>query len=94
MKRHRKFRRAARLLVLASLGTPFTGMAAFADSVPESIRIQERAERAYESSPVVPIDRANAHHRDFQKDDEQGTGDLPATNLPAPRATDQHGSNK
>lgn len=38
---------------------------AVADIVPESVRIQQNAKRAYFQKPVVPIDRGNAHHRDL-----------------------------
>jgi hypothetical protein len=52
-----------------------------ADSVPESIRIQQQAEKAYASAPVRPIERGNAHHRDFGKE-EQGGDDLPLQTPP------------
>jgi hypothetical protein len=50
------------------LAAPLPECLALADSVPESIRIQQKAEKAYETAPVVPIDRQNAHHRDVSKD--------------------------
>ncbi|MBS0235001.1 MAG: hypothetical protein JSR99_16150 [Proteobacteria bacterium] len=60
------------LFPIVGLGIPATATIAFADSVPESIRIQQQAEKAYEAAPVVPIERGNAHHRDLQKDEEGG----------------------
>jgi len=41
---------------------------AVADTLPESLRIQQNAQKAYSRKPVVPINRGNAHHRDFDKD--------------------------
>jgi hypothetical protein len=60
--------RVTLLLALAALVAPLPEYLARADSVPESIRIQQKAEKAYETAPVVPIDRQNAHRRDFSKD--------------------------
>jgi hypothetical protein len=34
------------------------------NDVPESLRIEQKALKAYSAQPVVPIDRGNAHHRD------------------------------
>ncbi len=95
MQHHPRFRRAFFLAGIAGPGLAATAVVAFADSVPESIRIQERAEKAYESAPVVPIDRGNAHHRDSSKDDEQGGGDqyVPQSTEPPPAKSEQHGSN-
>lgn len=39
-----------------------------ADIVPESLRIQENAKKAYSRKPVVPINRGNAHRRDLGRD--------------------------
>jgi hypothetical protein len=50
------------VLTLASGAACFP---AIADIVPESVRIQQNAKRAYFQKPVVPIDRGNAHHRDL-----------------------------
>ncbi len=36
-----------------------------ADIVPESLRIQQNAKKAYSRKPVVPINRGNAHRRDL-----------------------------
>jgi len=38
---------------------------AVADIVPESVRIQQNAKKAYSQKPVVPINRGNAHRRDL-----------------------------
>jgi hypothetical protein len=75
MQHYRKDRRGRGFLLLTAAGLGFSAVAtlALADSTPESIRIQERAEKAYETAPVVPIDRGNAHHRDSEKDDGAGT---------------------
>jgi hypothetical protein len=72
MPRLCEFKRHGLAVMIAAMGIPSVAGPLFADSVPESIRIQERAEKAYESHPVVPIDRGNAHHRDGGKD--EGTG--------------------
>ena len=60
--------RVTLLLAFIVLAAPLPECLALADSVPESIRIQQKAEKAYETAPVVPIDRQNAHHRDVSKD--------------------------
>jgi hypothetical protein len=68
MLRYRKPSRIALLPVLIGLGAALPGNIAFADSVPESIRIQQKAEKAYEAAPVAPIERQNAHHRELSRD--------------------------
>ncbi len=74
MLHDREFNRRFVILTVAAMGLPLMAGSVLADSVPESIRIQQRAEKAYESHPVVPIERGNAHHRDSGKDDSDGTG--------------------
>jgi len=66
------------LFGFVGLGAWQSAYPAFADSVPESIRIQQKAEKEYETKPVVPIDRQNAHRRDLSKD--------------APASGEQHGT--
>ncbi len=93
MRCHRIFQRGCLLLAAAGLGIPSIATLAVADSVPESIRIQEKAEKAYERAPVVPIERGNAHHRD-SKDEGDGAGNTPEP--PArgtPQGTERHNSN-
>ncbi len=80
-------------IVIAGLGIPAIAGAARADSVPESIRIQQKAEKAYESAPVVPIERGNAHHREGQKD-EQGGDDVPPVTPVAPPRSERRDSNR
>ncbi len=80
--RYGGFARMTLLLALICLGAQQSARPAFADSVPESIRIQQKAEKAYETAPVVPIDRQNAHRRDLSKDapaseDQRGQPVLP-----------------
>jgi hypothetical protein len=81
MVHYREFNRRFLMLTVAATGLPLIAGPVFADSVPESIRIQQQAEKAYESHPVVPIERGNAHHRDSGKDDSDGTG---GTYIPPP----------
>lgn len=69
-------------LLLAFAGGPSPGYLALADSVPESIRIQQKAEKAYETAPVVPIDRQNAHRRDLSKDAPASGDQQVAPSLP------------
>ena len=58
-------RRSAILtLLLFTLGIAWDFGPAGADPIPESLRIQREAEKAYQQNRVVPIDRPNAHHRD------------------------------
>lgn len=58
-------RRSAILtLLLFILGIAWDFGPAGADPIPESLRIQREAEKAYQQNRVVPIDRPNAHHRD------------------------------
>lgn len=97
MQRHRNFYRGRVPLALVALAIPAAGTVAFADSVPESIRIQEQAEKAYKSAPVVPIERGNAHHRDVGKDGGEGDeGGAYSAPMPAesPPAAKPHNSNK
>jgi hypothetical protein len=85
MHRQHNFRRDCLAIAVAGLGTTACAWAAVADSVPESIRIQQKAEKAYESAPVVPIERGNAHHRDSQKDEMGGDDVQPITHVDPPR---------
>ncbi len=96
MQRHRNFYRGRVPLALVALAIPAAGTITFADSVPESIRIQEQAEKAYKSAPVVPIERGNAHHRDVGKDGEGDEGGAYSAPMPAepPPAAKPHNSNK
>lgn len=95
MQHYRKVRRGCLLLTIAAMASPGMGCLAFADSVPESIRIQEKAEKAYESAPVVPIERGNAHHRDVKDDGEGGDGGVGGYEaLPAQQPTDAKHHNK
>jgi len=96
MQRYRKVRRGCVLLTVGALAIPAIGGLAFADSVPESIRIQEKAEKAYESAPVVPIERGNAHHRDLKDEDggDGGTGGSEALPPPEPPAAKHNKTNK
>ena len=95
-QRHRKFQGGRVLVTIAALGISCTGTLAFADSVPESIRIQERAEKAYAATPVVPIERGNAHHRDFQKDEGDGgaSGGYESVNPSQPPTAERHSTKK
>jgi hypothetical protein len=52
---------------------------ALADSVPESNRLQQKAQEQYTADPVEPIARGNAHHRDNIKDEPA----VPQSALPA-----------
>ncbi len=81
MRHHRELQLAYLLLPIVGLGIPAMATIALADSVPESIRIQEKAEKAYEVAPVVPIERGNAHHRELLNDDQGGGGEF----LPPPQ---------
>lgn len=95
MQRYRKVCSGCLLLTIAALASPAMGRLAFADSVPESIRIQEKAEKAYESAPVVPIERGNAHHRDVKDDGEGGDGGTGGYEaLPPQEPTDAKHHNK
>lgn len=97
MQRYRKFRRGCLLLMIAGSAIPSVGTFAFADSVPESIRIQQQAEKAYQTAPVVPIERGNAHHREIMKDDGSDSGGVggyePVPETPPP-AAQHHNSTK
>ena len=60
---------ATSMVLLASVIVP-SMLAASApalarDDVPESLRIEQQAEKAYSKKPVVPIERGNAHHRNL-----------------------------
>jgi hypothetical protein len=66
--RYRTLARVTLLFGFVGFGVEQSAYPAFADSVPESIRIQQQAEKAYETAPVKPIERQNAHHRDQSKD--------------------------
>lgn len=97
MQRYRKLRRGCLLLTVGASAIPAIGGLAFADSVPESIRIQEKAEKAYESAPVVPIERGNAHHRDLKDGGEGGdggAGGYEALPPPEPQAPKHNNTNK
>lgn len=65
---------ATSIVLLASVITPCVVMvsapALARDDLPESLRIEQQAEKDYSKKPVVPIDRGNAHHRNLG-----GTGD-------------------
>jgi hypothetical protein len=96
MQRYRKVRRGCLQLMIAALASLGIGSLAYADSVPESIRLQEKAEKAYEAAPVVPIERGNAHHRDLKDGGEGGDGGaagyeaLPPPEPPAAKHNDQN----
>lgn len=61
------------------------------DDVPESLRLEQEAEKAYSKKPVVPINRGNAHHRnlgqpsddDIPVDTTPDSGDSDTAPLPA-----------
>ena len=93
MQHHRKLTKGWSLVVATGFALPSVMTVAVADSVPESIRLQEKAEKAYESAPVRPIDRGNAHHRDVKDESgaEDGTMTMPP---PVPMATDRHDMNR
>jgi len=69
-------------LVVAFAGLGTLSAFAYADWVPESIRIQKAAEKSYQTTPVVPIDRPNSHHREFLKDGPAGYQLGPAPPIP------------
>jgi hypothetical protein len=46
------------------------------DDIPESLRIEQQTEKAYNQKPVVPIERGNAHHRNLGGGGDMG---VPAT---------------
>lgn len=55
------------------------------NAVPESIRLQQQAEKAYSTQPVVPIDRPNAHHRNLSGEDgiePSGSDQMPPQDRP------------
>ena len=70
---------------------------AVADDVPESLRIERNALKAYSQKPVVPIDRGNAHHRDTGSagsDDvsrDRGPTELPNATVPSPAQSQTRG---
>jgi hypothetical protein len=49
------------------------------DDLPESLRIEQQAEKDYAKKPVVPIDRGNAHHRNLGG---SGNDELPPADIP------------
>lgn len=58
-------------------------ISAFADDVPESLRIEQKALKDYSQKPVVPIDRGNAHHRGSGSGEDGTSPDkLPDPTLP------------
>ena len=68
------------------LGITIAGMTAHADWEPESLRLQRQTEKAYRTAPVVPIDRPNAHRRDYLRDgpagNQLGPSPIPGSTLP------------
>lgn len=79
-ERYRNQVRIAFLIAFVELGA--TRELAYADWVPESIRIQKEAEKSYQTEPVVPIDRPNSHHREFLRDGPAGYQLGPAPPIP------------
>lgn len=67
---------------VAILGLGAFSMIAYGDAEPESVRIQKEAEKSYKTTPVVPIDRPNSHHREFLKDGPVGYQLGPAPPIP------------
>ena len=55
---------ASLIFAVLTLSTAALSIPAAADDVPESLRLEQKAKKAYTQKPVVPIDRGNAHHRD------------------------------
>lgn len=55
---------ASLTFAILTLASAAASIPAVADDVPESLRIEQKAKKAYAQRPVVPIDRGNAHHRD------------------------------
>jgi hypothetical protein len=74
------------LVAIFGLGAFGVFAYAYADWLPESIRIQKEAEKSYQTTPVVPIDRPNSHHREFLKDGPAGYQLGPAPPLPGTSA--------
>lgn len=70
---------------------------AVADDVPESLRIEQNALKAYSRKPVIPIDRGNAHHRELggSGSDEASPDlrprELPNATMPSPAQSDPKG---
>jgi hypothetical protein len=80
----------ARVLTFALvvMALPLISVPVRADDVPESLRLERQAEKAYGQSPVVPIDRPNAHHRNLGADDPTDPADdLPVAPDEAPTPT-------
>ena len=73
-------------ILIAVLGMGTLGVLAYADWEPESLRIQRETEKSYRTKPVVPIDRPNAHHRDYLRDgpagNQLGPSPIPGSTLP------------
>jgi hypothetical protein len=67
MARHR-LAFAIGFIAIVPLSLAAVSVAAIADNVPESLRIEQKAKKAYSEKPVVPIERGNAHHRDIGGD--------------------------
>ncbi|RUO99974.1 hypothetical protein [Hyphomicrobium sp.] len=93
MRRLSNIWRGCLMITMAGAGISSLAALSLADSVPESIRIQEQAEKAYATAPVRPIERGNAHHRDFGKDEQSGD-DLPLQVPPPQPPSEQRDSNR
>jgi hypothetical protein len=65
-------KRACIALFFGFLGLRALGAFAYADWVPESIRIQKEAEKSYRTAPIVPIVRPSPHRREFLRDGPAG----------------------
>jgi hypothetical protein len=82
--------RATSIAVLASVITPCVVMvsvpAIARDDLPESLRIEQQAEKDYSKQPVVPIDRGNAHHRNLGGSDDEA---LPPATAPDETTPDE-----
>jgi hypothetical protein len=73
------------ILTVLTLSTADLSFPAAADDVPESLRLEQKAKKAYSQKPVVPIDRGNAHHRDIGGSTGDGvTPDRMSPALPNP----------
>jgi hypothetical protein len=72
--------RLARVLTFAFVMMAFPLMCGptRADDLPESLRLEQQAQKAYGQNPVVPIDRPNAHHRNSGTDDSS----MPSDEIP------------
>lgn len=56
---------AVLFMTAVSLEFGIATISAVAEDIPESLRIERNAKKAYAQQPVIPIDRGNAHHRDI-----------------------------